>query len=136
MTLIEDFNKIFEQAFTGNYHATPSLRGYNDAANANNMPCIQKSRGNTIQIDTIHDEENDKIKLVSEMPGVEKKDVRVVIDDNVISIYTVRGERKYHSRMRLGQILSGDVSAAYTNGILEIVLGINSRPQGREVMVD
>ncbi len=135
ITLLEDFDKIFEQIFSGNYHTAPSLCCYHDATTSN-ISGIQKSRGNTIQIDTIHDEENNEVKLVSEMPGVEKKDIQVVVDDNVVSIDAVHGERKYHARIRLDQALSGDASATYRNGILEITLGLNSRPQGREVKVE
>ena len=136
MTLLEDFDKIFEQIFSGNHCVALSLCDCRDATSSNNVPDIQKSRGNTIQVDTIHDEENNEIKLVSEMPGVEKKDIQVVVDGNDVSIDAVRGERKYHARVRLNQALSGDVSASYRNGILEITLGLNNRPQGREVKIE
>ncbi len=136
ITLLEDFDKIFEQIFSGNCYMAPSLCYCHDATNSNNIPDIQTSQGNTIQIDTIHDKENNEIKLVSEIPGVEKKDIQVVVDDNVVSIDAVRDERKYHAHIRLNQSLSGDVSATYRNGILEITLGLNSRPKGREVKVE
>ena len=136
MTLLEDFDKIFEQIFSGNHCVAPSPCDCRDATSSNNIPGIQKYQYNTIQIDTIHDEENNEVKLVSEIPGVEKKDIQVVVDDNDVSIDAVRGERKYHARVRLNQALSGDVSATYRNGILEITLGLNSRPQGREVKIE
>ncbi len=136
ITLFEDFDKIFGQVFSGNHCVVPSLCGCRDATSSINIPEIQRSRGNTIQIDTIHDEENNEVKLVSEIPGVEKKDIQVVVDDNDVSIDAVRGERKYHARIRLNQALSGDASATYRNGILEITLGLNSRPQGREVKIE
>ncbi|MXX20246.1 MAG: Hsp20/alpha crystallin family protein [Cenarchaeum sp. SB0665_bin_23] len=136
ITLLEDFDKIFGPIFSGNYPIAPSLCYCHDVTNSNNIPDIQTSRGNTVQIDTIHDKDNNEIKLVSEIPGVEKKDIQVVVDDNVVSIDAARGERKYRARIRLHQALSGDVSATYRNGILEITLGLNSRPQGREVKVE
>ena len=135
MTLLEDFDKIFEQIFSGHQCIAPSLCACRDATSSN-IPDIQKYQYNTIQIDTIHDEENNEIKLVSEMPGVEKKDIQVVVDDNDVSIDAVRGERKYHARIRLNQALSGDVRATYRNGVLEITLGLNSRPPGREVKIE
>ena len=136
ITLLEDFDKILGQIFPESHHKAPSLCGYHDATDCNNIPSIQKSQGNTIQIDTIHDKENNEIKLVSEMPGVKKKDIRVAVDDNDVLIDAVRGERKYHARIRLNRALSGEASATYRNGILEITLGLNGTPQGREVKVE
>ena len=46
-------------------------------------------------IDTLVDEKEKTLKIVAEMPGVEKKDVNVVVGaDKVIHIDAERGEKK------------------------------------------
>ena len=48
-------------------------------------------------IDTLVDEKEKTLKIVAEMPGVEKKDVSVVVgDDKVIHIDAEHGEKNYH----------------------------------------
>ena len=51
-------------------------------------------------IDTLVDEKEKTLKIVAEMPGVEKKDVSVVVgDDKVIHIDAERGEKNYHVKV-------------------------------------
>jgi len=51
-------------------------------------------------IDTLVDEKEKTLKIVAEMPGVEKNDVSVVVgDDKVIHIDAERGEKNYHVKV-------------------------------------
>ena len=74
-------------------------------------------------IDTLVDEKEKTLKIVAEMPGVEKSDVNVVVGaDNVIHIDAERGEKKYHVKVPINhKVESGSTKATYKNGILELV---------------
>ena len=51
-------------------------------------------------IDTLVDEKEKTLKIVAEMPGVEKNDVSVVVgDDKVIHIDAECGEKNYHVKV-------------------------------------
>ena len=74
-------------------------------------------------IDTLVDEKEKTLKVVAEMPGVEKSDVDVVVGvDRVIHIDAERGEKKYHVKVPIKHKVDPEPpTATYKNGILELV---------------
>ena len=74
-------------------------------------------------IDTLVDEKEKTLKIVAEMPGVEKNDVSVVVgDDKVIHIDAERGEKNYHVKVPIKHKVDAESpKATYKNGILELV---------------
>ena len=74
-------------------------------------------------IDTLVDEKEKTLKVVAEMPGVEKSDVDVVVGvDRVIHIDAERGEKKYHVKVPIKHKVDPEPpKATYKNGILELV---------------
>ena len=74
-------------------------------------------------IDTLVDEKEKTLKVVAEMPGVEKSDVGVVVGvDRVIHIDAERGEKKYHVKVPIKHKVDPEPpKATYKNGILELV---------------
>lgn len=72
-------------------------------------------------VDTLVDQKEKVLKLVAEMPGVEKKDVRVVIEEKTVNIDAEHGEKKYHAKVPIKYKVDKDsAKASYTNGILEL----------------
>jgi len=74
-------------------------------------------------IDTLVDEKEKTLRIVAEMPGVEKNDVSVVVgDDKVIHIDAERGEKKYDVKVPIKHKVDPEPpKATYKNGILELV---------------
>ena len=74
-------------------------------------------------IDTLVDEKEKTLKVVAEMPGVEKSDVNVVVGaDKVIHIDAERGEKKYDVKVSINHKVDPEPpKATYKNGILELV---------------
>jgi HSP20 family protein len=74
-------------------------------------------------IDTLVDEKEKTLKVVAEMPGVEKSDVNVVVGaDKVIHIDAERGEKKYDVKVPIKHKVDPEPpKATYKNGILELV---------------
>ena len=74
-------------------------------------------------IDTLVDEKEKTLKVIAEMPGVEKSDVNVVVGvDGVIHIDAERSEKKYHVKVPIKHKVDPEPpKATYKNGILELV---------------
>ena len=90
-------------------------------------------------VDTLVDEKEKVLKLVAEMPGVEKKDVKVVVNDKTISIDAEHSEKKYHATVPIPHKVDKDsAKASYKNGVLELKFSLveSEKPKGKTVEVE
>ena len=90
-------------------------------------------------VDTLVDEKEKVLKLVAEMPGVEKKDVKVVVDEKIVNIDAEHGEKKYHAKVPIKYKVDKDsAKASYKNGILELQFNLveAEKPKGKTVEVE
>ena len=87
-------------------------------------------------IDTLVDDKEQTLKIVAEMPGVEKTDVSVVVDEGIIHIDAEHGEKKYHVNVPIHHKVESDSpKATYKNGILELTFNLDTKPKGKSVNV-
>ena len=90
-------------------------------------------------VDTVVNEKENTVKIIAEIPGVEKSSINVVIEKNVVTIDAEQDKKKYHSKVPLKvKVDEEDITAKYTNGILEVTLNIlkeEPKPQGKKVEV-
>lgn len=79
-----------------------------------------------------------EVKVVVEMPGISKEDIKVNAFENKVEISTSeKAERKYHKIVELPPEADIDsVKSNYRNGILEITFNKKARPKGKEIKVD
>ena len=89
-------------------------------------------------VDTIVDEKEKVVKLVAEMPGVEKTDVKIVVDNKVVELSAEHGDKKYHAKVPLQhKVDENSAKASYKNGILQIVFKqVEEKPTGKKVEVE
>jgi len=90
-------------------------------------------------VDTVVDEKEKTVKLIAEMPGVEKSNINVVIEKNIVKIDAEQDKKKYNSQVPLQiKVDENSVKASYKNGILEVTLKIldEEKPQGKKVEVE
>ena len=90
-------------------------------------------------VDTIVDEKEKLVKLIAEMPGVEKKDVKIVVDEKIVNIDAEHGDKKYHIKVPIKyKVDENSVKASYKNGILEIIFKQlpEEKPKGKTVEVE
>ena len=89
-------------------------------------------------VDTIVDEKEKVVKLVAEMPGVEKTDVKIVVEDKIVDLSAEHDEKKYHVKVPLKHKVDEDsAKASYKNGILQLVFKIvEEKPKGKTVEVE
>jgi len=97
-------------------------------------------------------EEDDRFILAADLPGVERKDVDVTLEDGVL---TIRGERNvqteekregFHRRERVhGTFLrqftlpdtvnAEQISATVKDGVLEVIIPKQDKPEPRKIAV-
>lgn len=140
---------IFEGFGEGPSGSRPIYYGYTMTVGPDGRPIVQEfgSAGKGVVsgsgarepvVDTIVDEKEKVVKLIAEMPGVEKADVKLVVDNQTVDISAEHGEKKYHARVPLSRKVDEDsAKATYTNGILQLVFGlVEERPAGKTVEVE
>jgi len=94
------------------------------------------------EIDPLTDiiEEDDKIKVVVDIPGVEKEDIKLYIseDGRTLTIDAKGKERKYHKEIRLPAAVDPNkAKATYKNGVLYVELEkTEKKKKGFEIKVE
>lgn len=132
LTLHREMNRLFDEAFRGFDTGLPSLGGF--AAARASWPSVE-----------ISDSEKE-IRVTAEIPGMDEKDVELLLDDGVL---TLRGEKReetedkdrqfserfygrFERRIPLGYEVDEDkVNAAFRNGVLSVTLPKTERAQAK-----
>jgi len=120
----------------------PIIREYGNA-----KPDAQQTRRNTNSpgtkeplTDTIVDEKAKTIKVIAEIPGVEKRDIKVTAGKRHVRISAVTGNtgRMYDVNIPLEcQTNPNSAKATYRNGILQITFNmVEDAHNGRTIRVD
>ena len=127
-----DVNDAFGEV-KGNSNSGPLFYGYTMTVGPDGKPSVQEygnvkpdhshiSDAREAIVDTIVDEKEKVIKLIAEMPGVEKTDVKILFDKNVVDITAEHGEKKYHCKVPLQhKVDENSGKATYKNGILQLI---------------
>jgi len=67
-------------------------------------------------------EDGDSIKVVAELPGVEKRDIRLKATDHSLTLNVDNPTRKYYKELEFTEeVDEKSAKSNYTNGVLEIV---------------
>ena len=81
-----------------------------------------------------------EVKVVVEMPGIDKKDIKVNIYDNSVEIFTTdTSQRKYRRVVELPEETDLETArSTYRNGILEITFSKreSSKAKGRQINIE
>jgi len=76
----------------------------------------------------ILDEKKEELRLVLDMPGVEKEDIHIEATDDTAVVTAERESRKYKTEIRLkAQVLPDSGKAEYKNGVLEISFSLRDK---------
>ena len=66
-------------------------------------------------------EEDDRLRVVADIPGIDKRDIDLRCDGEVLTLDAAGDTREYHERVRLPtSVDEHSASASYNNGILEV----------------
>jgi len=84
-------------------------------------------------------DEDDKISVIAELPGVEKKDINLSFSgEDVLKIKVDTEKRKYYKEIKLPAKVDPDsAEASYRNGVLEVVFNKKeSKNKGKLIKID
>ncbi len=90
-------------------------------------------------VDIIVDKKEKVVKLIAEMPGVEKTDVKIVVENKIVDLSAEHGKKKYHVKVPVKhKVDENSAKASYKNGILQIVFKLleEEKPKGKKVEVE
>lgn len=80
----------------------------------------------------------DKLKIIAELPGVTKGDLRITANETSLTIESLSGERRYNKKIELpNEIEPSSGKSSYKNGILEVTFKLkDSKNQGVSINVE
>ena len=68
-------------------------------------------------------DEGEVIRLVADLPGVEKDAIELKCDGEILTISAASAHREYDERIRLpARVDEGSANASFRNGVLEVTL--------------
>lgn len=137
LSLHREVNRLFDDVFRGFDGSLPF--GGRASSFGGNWPSIEIS-------------DNDKeIKVTAEVPGLEEKDIEVLLDDGVL---TLKGEKRsetedkgrqfseryygrFERRIRLGyEIEEDEVDAHFKNGVLTVTMPKTAKAQSQAKRIE
>ena len=70
----------------------------------------------------------DELRVVAEVPGVNKEDLRLMSDEGLLTIESVTGQPRYHKTVELPDTVDPSTAkSVYKNGILEVSFKLKSK---------
>lgn len=82
---------------------------------------------------------NGEIKVIAELPGVEKNDIKLHSTETTLTIDVDTPERKYHKDVDLpAEVDASKAKTAYKNGVLEVTLPkvVEKKPKGVPIKIE
>lgn len=91
-------------------------------------------------VDTIVDEKEKVVKIITEMPGVEKHDIKIAVERRHVSVSTEGSDSRKKYQMRIPLERKVDVNSAkatYRNGILQLTFNlVEGSHGGKTIKID
>lgn len=95
----------------------PSVQPFGNIKRTPKGPIVEEMREPIVDVF----EEAQEIHIISEMPGIEEKDIELEINGDILNIAAEGENRKYQKEVLLSKECKGeDMTWTYKNGILEI----------------
>jgi len=81
-------------------------------------------------------ETDGEVKVIAELPGVEKKDIKLYGTEDTLTISVDTPERKYYKKVELpSRVDTKKTKASYKNGVLEVTLKKKKEPEGELILL-
>ena len=137
----EDFEDDMQETIKSHFSssklfAKPFVAGFQMRIGPEGKPSIQFFGDNPQQSDgsrspmteQIVDEKAGRLRVVMDMPGVEKGDIQITAAEETVGVKAERGPRKYGSEVRLRARVDPDSGKAeFKNGVLEISFSLRDK---------
>ena len=124
----DEMRREMEREF-GNVKSPFSTRGFST------KPLISSEREPLADVTTTDKD----VKVVVEIPGVSKENIKINVYDNSVEVTTTGTERKYHEVVDIPPETDIETATStYKNGILEIIFKKKeqSKPKGKQIKIE
>jgi len=132
-----DIQEAVRKGLTGSRRSfSPFMAGFSFNLGPEGKPAIQYF-GNTPSIadgyrspltEQVVDEKNGVLRLILDMPGVEKSDIDLSVAEDRVVVKAERGERRYKAEIGLrGEVEPESGKGEYKNGVLEISFSLRDK---------
>lgn len=112
----------------------PVVKQFGNVNPQMNIPELKESSSEPL-IDVFTDEKT--VKIIIEMPGVNKEDIHITTTDSIIKIDATTGEKQYNTEKELQVKIKPKTSkSSYNNGILELIFEREELSDEEEFEVD
>jgi HSP20 family protein len=102
-----------------------------------NQPCLDVKEEREPLVDIV--DTDGEIKVIVELPGVEKEDIKLSGTENKLTISVEAPERKYFKEIKVpAKIDPKKAKTSYKNGVLEVTLAKieEKKPSGEQIKVE
>jgi len=90
-------------------------------------------------VDVVTNDKEQTLKVVADMPGVQKEDIELQATEDSLSIRARNNDRTYETTVPLNaKVDANSARASYRNGVLEVVLKLTEppKPKGTNIRVE
>jgi len=112
----------------------PKIEEFGNVKNYKGKPLVSEEREPLVDVI----EKGDEVRVVAEVPGVNKDQIKVKVTGNKVIIQAQGEDRKYYKEVELpAEVDDKSAKATYNNGVLQITL--KKKPQqetGTEVKIE
>ena len=147
------FRTVRETGTTNTSETGPYFYGYQITVGPEGKPHIKEfgnvrpsSKGlieqSTVRqplVDTTFNEKENTMIITAEMPGITKEDVKVSMQEGLVTINAEKGNKKYHTELPVDKELDSDsTKASYINGILELKIQLKKplKSKSKDIKVE
>jgi HSP20 family protein len=82
-------------------------------------------------------DESDNVKIIAELPGVEKEDIQLSATEKKLTIKVDMPERKYYKELDLpAEVDNSSGKCVYKNGVLETIFKKKRKSEGTRIKVE
>lgn len=67
-------------------------------------------------------DKKEQIIVTAELPGIEEKDIKIDVEDEILKISAETRDRRYNKEITLSSGVTKEIESTYKNGVLEIKL--------------
>jgi HSP20 family protein len=106
----------------GGQGEAPHIQSFGNVKQKDRGPVVEESREPLVDVF----DEDDKVVLIAELPGVGADDIRYEVDGDVLILTANHGDRKYSKEVLLSSPVTREGAAtSYRNGVFELKLKKN-----------
>lgn len=113
----------------------PVIREFGNVHPSRRGPQIKEEREPLIDVISA----NGEVRVVAELPGVDKKDIKLRVLDDTVTISVDTPNRKYYKEVKLkDEVETKSGKTSYKNGVLEVTLQKAERrkPKGESIEIE